>query len=379
VGPRDADDKLSQLLDGTPYRATRTLGRGGMGVVVEAMHTQLGKRFAVKLLSPPSGAPVTAFEEDRLRVEAQALANIASSNVVSVHAIGRTGAGQLYVVMDLLQGHSLADELAERGRFPVEEALSIARDALVGLQSAHQLGVVHRDIKPANLFLVRQPSSARGYSVKVLDFGVAKITEVAQRGGIDAPVIPTQDGYFMGTPRFFSPEHVVYGPFDARTDVYGIGLVLYITLTGRGPFDEETGLSAFALAAATFPPPPPSRFAPDRVDAALDALILRALEKRPDARYADAEAFIQAIDLYLARDRAEPPARQADVPQLRTEPLGEQPATLPRPRAARRRVAPPARARPKLRAAPFLAALAVTLLVLVVLVGWISLRVVGAR
>ena len=325
AGEPEAEEEVR--LDGTNYRATRVLGRGGMGVGVEAIHKELGKRFAVKLLSPPGGAPVTHFEEDRLRVEAQALANIESPHVVSVHHIGRTSAGKLYVAMDLLDGQSLAAELAERGRFPVRDAMLIARDALAGLHAAHKLGVVHRDIKPANLFLAHQPDSPRGHVVKVLDFGVAKITEVAQRHGIDAPVIPTQDGYFMGTPRYFSPEHVTYGPFDARTDLYGIGLVLYVTLTGRGPFDEEKGLSAFALAAATSVPPPPSRFAPDRVDAALDALVLRALEKRPQDRYPDARSFINAIDSYLAS--IEEPAPAPKAPEVAAE----------QPRSSRRVVA----------------------------------------
>lgn len=317
AGEPEAEEELR--LDGTKYRATRVLGRGGMGVVVEAIHKELGKRFAVKLLSPPAGAPVTHFEEDRLRVEAQALANIDSPHVVSVHHIGRTAAGKLYVAMDLLEGQSLAAELAERGRFPVHEALLLARDALAGLHAAHKLGVVHRDIKPANLFLVHRPDTPRGHVVKVLDFGVAKITELAERHGIDAPVIPTKDGYFMGTPRYFSPEHVTYGPFDARTDLYGIGLVLYVTLTGRGPFDEEKGLSGLALAAATSVPPPPSRFAPDRVDAKLDALVLRALEKRPQDRYPDARSFMGAIDSYLAALEEPAPAPVAKAPEVAPE------------------------------------------------------------
>ncbi len=324
---------LEGMLAGTKYVPVRLLGRGGMGLVVEAVVSGLGKRVAVKLLSSPSGAPATAFEEDRLRVEAETLAHLESPHVVAVHDIGRTPKGQLYVVMELLRGQSLSEEVRHRGRLSVEVALLFARQVLLGLAKAHALGVVHRDVKPANVFLANGPDAYAPRTAKVLDFGVAKVLADAGHSpegprGPAPPMLPTAEGFLMGTPRYFSPEHVSSGPFDARTDVYGVGLLLYVMLTGRGPFDDETGLAGFARAAAHDPPPPPSTFAPDVVSAELDALVLKALEKRPERRYSSAKDFIAAIDACGARapsaaDRARP------LPASRRSASGPPPALGP--------------------------------------------------
>ncbi len=307
-------------------------------MVVEAEHRTLGKRVAVKVLANIDGEPPTEKEEDRLRVEAETLGRIANPHVLEVTDLGRSPGGQLYVVMELLRGRSLAEELKARGRLAAAEAVGIALHVLRGLSAAHAIGVIHRDLKPANIYLsdpvgaVSASDPLRGRMARVLDFGVAKVLGAAD--GPRGPVHPTAEGMVLGTPRYLTPEHLGVSPVDQRTDIYGVGLLLYVMLTGRGPFDDERGMAGFARAAAYDPPPPPSSIAP--VPPALEAIVLRCLEKEKEARYASADALIAALTPFLlpaphvpqpAPLRSEPHATPRPQRQLATE-------LLPDPRAA---------------------------------------------
>jgi serine/threonine protein kinase len=282
----DLDRPHPDPLEGTPYRSVRFLGRGGMGLVVEAEHRTLGKRVAIKVLANLDGEAPTEKEEDRLRVEAETLARIANPHVLDVTDLGRSPGGQLYVVMELLRGRSLAEELKSRGRLPPAEAVGIALHVLRGLTAAHAIGVIHRDLKPANIYLcdavgtVQPTDPLAGRKARVLDFGVAKVLGAAD--GPRGPIHPTAEGMVLGTPRFLTPEHLGVSPVDQRTDIYGVGLLLYVMLTGRGPFDDERGMAGFARAAAYDTPPPPSSLAP--VPPGLEAIVLRCLEKQKEAR-----------------------------------------------------------------------------------------------
>ncbi|WP_437571449.1 serine/threonine-protein kinase [Sorangium sp. So ce542] len=294
--PRGGRDEL----EGTPYRALRRLGRGGMGEVFEAEHRALRKRVVVKLVRRAlAGDPRFA---DRLRVEAQALAAVSSPHVVAVLDLGRTPAGRPYLVMERLEGRTLGEELARRGALPVAEAIDVVRQVLAGLAAAHRVGLVHRDVKLDNVFLCAPGSAAPGGGrvAKLLDFGVAKVLD----GGVDpgavgaerpfaleGPAYPTEAGLLVGTPRTASPEQARCRPVDARADVYAVGLLMYTLLVGHGPFahldDALEVLRAHVLEA----PCPPSLRAAQAIPPALDRAVLRALAKRPEERFQSAEAF----------------------------------------------------------------------------------------
>lgn len=221
-------------LAGTAYRTIRRIGSGAMGQVFEAEHTGLRRRVAVKLLSPLlAGDPVFV---DRLRLEAQALATVRHHNVVAVTDHATTPSGVPFLVMELLQGRTLHDLLRERRALPFPEALQIFDQLLGGLGAIHAAGLVHRDLKPANVFLCREGERT---TVKVLDFGIVKVARHDLAGPIAPARLLTQQGHAIGTPNFMAPEQVLGQGCDARTDIYAAGVLLYLLLSGRAPFQHH--------------------------------------------------------------------------------------------------------------------------------------------
>ncbi|WP_437578181.1 serine/threonine-protein kinase [Sorangium sp. So ce887] len=291
-------------LEGTPYRALRALGRGGMGEVIEAEHRALGKRVVVKLVRRAlAGDPRFA---DRLRVEAQALAVIASPHVVAVMDLGTTPGGRAYLVMERLEGGTLREELERRGPLPVAEAIEVTRQVLAGLSAAHRVGIVHRDVKVDNVFLCAPGAAAPGAArvVKVLDFGVAKVLDagVARTGPgaapprfLGGPAYPTEAGLLVGTPRTASPEQARCQPVDARTDVYAVGLLMYTLLVGHGPFAHVEDALEVLRAHVGEAPSPPSRHAAQVIPRGLDGALMKALAKLPEERFQSAEAFAEEL------------------------------------------------------------------------------------
>ncbi|HRI67011.1 MAG TPA: serine/threonine-protein kinase, partial [Polyangium sp.] len=267
------------LLDGTPYRFIAPLGRGGMGDVVEAEHVALGKRVVVKLLQERHAHRPDYV--DRMRIEAQALAKISHPNLVQVTDFGQTAQGRTFLVMERLRGRNLREELEERKVLPVLEAMNIVRQSLQGLAAAHDAGIVHRDVKLENLFLCEPTGGSHRRTVKVLDFGVAKVIGLTGENTPLPLAFPTAEGVAMGTPRYFSPEQARGREVDWRTDVYAAGIVLYTLITGRGPFDRHTTLLELTRAHAFEQPEPPSRIAGQFVPPELDAAVLKALAKEP--------------------------------------------------------------------------------------------------
>jgi serine/threonine protein kinase len=292
--------EASDPLAGTPYAAVERLGAGGMGEIFLVEHRALRRRFVAKLLRESYAASPQLV--DRMRLEAQSLGRLRHPHIVGVAGFGATEAGRPYLVLEHLEGRTLAEELADRTRLSVSEALKYTGELLSALAAAHDLGIVHRDVKPANLFLWDGPG---GRSLKVLDFGVARILPNAHA---DAPMplcVPTDTGIVIGTPQFVSPEGALGTRVDARADLYSAALILYTMLAGRGPFEDVRDQEQILRAHASEPPPPPSAFTEGPLPEALEGLILQALEKDPEHRFTTARAFSAAL-ARVATDLSEP-------------------------------------------------------------------------
>jgi serine/threonine protein kinase/Tol biopolymer transport system component len=282
------------------YEAEREIGRGGMGEVYLARDSRLGRPVALKLL-PPS------FTSDPQRVarfqrEAHAVSHLNHPNIVTVYEVGEAD-GLRFIVTEYVEGETLRELLA-RGPLPPGRALDIAVQIASALAAAHEAGVVHRDVKPENVMV--RPD---GY-VKVLDFGLAKLTEAveddARQVRATALKLSTQPGLVMGTVAYMSPEQARGLPVDARTDVWSLGVVLYEMLAGRAPFEGET-VSHVIVNILEHEPEPLSRKAPDAPEQ-LQKVVGRALDKDREARHASMRDML--AELREARDEATFRARQ---------------------------------------------------------------------
>jgi predicted Ser/Thr protein kinase/dienelactone hydrolase len=269
------------------YRIENELGQGGMGVVYRAIDTRLGRGVAIKLLPALSAEDPERYA--RFVREAQAASSLNHPNIVTIYEIGED-AGQNFIAMELVDGRPLKDLLAAAGQMPLPQTLALAEQVAAALAAAHRAGIIHRDIKPANIVV-----TADGRA-KVLDFGLAKMIA---SGPADVTVTGmTRPGTVLGTLAYMSPEQAEGKPVDARSDVFAFGCVLYEMLTGRRPF---AGNSDVALVTAILrDDPPPLRTLRADVPAGVTAIVSRALAKRPDARYADANAMLE--DLSSARE-----------------------------------------------------------------------------
>jgi serine/threonine-protein kinase len=261
---------------GGRYRVEHELGRGGMAKVYRGEDTVLGRTVAVKVLAPQYADDPNFVT--RFRREAQAAARLSNTHVVSVFDTGSDD-GVHFIVMEFVEGRTLAEFITGGGRIMPERAIDIAVDVCRALEAAHAQGVIHRDIKPGNIMIT--PNGG----VKVTDFGIARVTSnetVAQTAAV------------LGTASYLSPEQAQSQPVDGRTDIYSLGCVLYEMVTGRPPF---LGDSAVAVASKQVleQPTPPSRLNRD-VSPDLDAVILRALAKNADNRYQTAEEFRQDLE-----------------------------------------------------------------------------------
>ncbi|MHB1224986.1 MAG: protein kinase domain-containing protein [Gemmatimonadaceae bacterium] len=256
------------------YRILERLGGGGMGVVYRARDERLGRDVALKFLPPHLSADHAA--KKRFLVEARAAAALEHPNICTVHEIGETDDGQLYIVMACYDGETL-DRLIARGPLAVDEALRVAGDIARALVKAHERGIVHRDIKPANVMV-----TVDGV-VKLLDFGIAKLADVTI----------TQTAGAVGTVAYMSPEQAFGELVDQRTDIWSLGVVLYEMLTGVRPF-RGPGEHAVLVATLAVDPEPVARLRAD-VPAGLDGVIRGALARRPSERFASAAELLAAI------------------------------------------------------------------------------------
>jgi serine/threonine-protein kinase len=263
------------------------IGRGGMGIVVAAKNLALGERVALKFVSAESSAAI-----QRLLREARLAAAIKSDHIAKVLDVGTTDAGAPYLVMEHLEGESLAQRLHRPPTLGVDEVLSLTREICRGLAAAHAKGIVHRDLKPSNIFLARRSDGA--HMVKVVDFGVAKELVPNAAGG-DAEGTLTTSTTVLGSPVYMAPEQVRSAAnVDARADVWSLGATVYEMLAGRPPFVAET--TPGVLAAVVADRPRPLREARPEIPKWLEAVVLRCLEKSPEARYANVASVASALD-----------------------------------------------------------------------------------
>jgi serine/threonine-protein kinase len=268
------------------YRVERVLGRGGMGVVVAAHHLHLDEKVAIKFLLPEAVANAEVL--GRFVREARAAVRIKSEHVARVSDVGTLEGGEPYMVMEYLEGSDLAEWLHQRGPLPVEQTVEFLLQASEAIAEAHALGIVHRDLKPANLFVVRRADGL--LSIKVLDFGISKVTGPV--GSADANM--TRTTAVMGSPLYMPPEQMAASRnVDARADIWALGVILYELLAGRGPFSGET-LPEVCMKIAIEPPPPIRNFRPD-IPLEVELVILRCLEKDRERRYPNIAAFAQAL------------------------------------------------------------------------------------
>jgi serine/threonine-protein kinase len=283
----DSDPLVGRTLPGG-YRIVEGLAEGSMGRVYRAEQKALGRAVAVKVMNP--GLVSNADLVERFRIEARAASSLNHPNCVRVYDFGETQDGRPYIVMELLNGHDLADILGQAQLMPVTRALDITLQILGALEEAHGQGVVHRDLKPGNIFVMTQRGG--GDLVKVVDFGLAKL-----KTSMSSP-----SGLVFGTPEYISPEQATAKPTDNRTDLYACGVILFEMLSGRLPFEDETaqGLLEKHVYAK---PPQPSDFVASVSD--LDPVVAKALEKAPEDRYESAEAFAEALREVVAHRTGE--------------------------------------------------------------------------
>lgn len=286
---------LSERLPGTvlddKYRVQEKIGSGGFGTVYRGEHIFLHHPVAIKVFRPAVGRD--ALDSlDRFRVEGISACRINHPNAVTVLDFDVSAGSLAYLVMELLHGHSLLDELRAEGRLSPERAVKIACAVCEALAEAHGLGIVHRDIKPSNVFLHEVRGEER---VKVIDFGIAKLTDKSE---VSEAQNETTAGTFLGTPAYMAPERLFSQTYDGRTDVYALGVMLFEMIAGRLPFESQTraGHLAFIRAQIMKQPPRLTEFAPF-VSGELEEAIDRAMAKQVDARPTAAEFAATLRDL----------------------------------------------------------------------------------
>lgn len=300
---RRRDSMIGKVID-ERYRVVKVIGRGGMGVVYHVEHSVMGKVMAMKLLNSQVRARPHAVR--RFRQEIKVVSRLSHVHTVSVFDCGDAEDGSLYIVMEYLRGLDLEKLLQHEKVLPCERTARIARQVCSSLADAHAQGIVHRDIKPANIFLLRDQGEFD--FVKVLDFGIAKLLEPGAQQ-------VTEIGLIVGTPFYMAPEQARgsqgLGP---ATDIYSLGVVMYEMVTGQLPFKGKT-VADFIEAHLRFEPMPPSTMTDSHViDPEMEAIILRAMSKDPDKRFASIDAMKQALDGYLER-QAQARAVSMSIPQ----------------------------------------------------------------
>jgi serine/threonine-protein kinase len=305
-----------EILNGQ-FKIIKKIGTGGMGAVYKAAQPEMNRMVAVKILH----AKLKNRKDlvSRFRREARAMSHLTHPNTVKVLLYGELDTGELYIVMEYLEGKNLNQVVRREGPLTVERAIPILLQVCGALEEAHQLGMVHRDLKPENIFLTN--SGGLQDFAKVLDFGLAKVTERELRPG---SIMLTQEGMVFGTPEFMSPEQAQGLTLDRRSDIYSLAIILYEALTGKLPFDARTSMEYIQLHVTKPPIHIDARVPGKTYPPGLGDVLVKALAKKMDDRYATAAEFGEALRPYA-------PAGTAVVPGLTPVPSQAPPVSGPAP------------------------------------------------
>ncbi|MBN1611712.1 MAG: serine/threonine protein kinase [Polyangiaceae bacterium] len=289
---RPADPFIGREILGGQFRILQKIGTGGMGSVYKAEQPEMNRMVAIKILHPRLAGRKDLTS--RFRREARAMSQLTHPNTVKVFMYGELEEdGSLYIVMELLEGRNLNQTVRKEGPLPPERAIPVLVQVCGALQEAHSMGIVHRDMKPENIFLCRQAGLTD--FPKVLDFGLAKVTERQMRPG---SLILTQEGMVFGTPEFMSPEQAQGKTLDARSDIYSLAVILYESLTGKLPFSARTPMEYIQRHVMQAPIPLNQRVPEVQFAVGLEQVIAKALAKNPDHRYQTATEFAEAMRPY---------------------------------------------------------------------------------
>lgn len=299
----DTDPLIGTVISGR-FRIVEQLARGGMGVIYRAEQAPLGRHVAIKVLSDKYASDKDPEFRKRFLLEASTAANLSHPNTVTVFDYGQGENGIYYIAMELVNGQTLKRVLTDQGPLTPERALNIAKQICRSLREAHRLGVIHRDMKPSNVMLVNRDGED---FVKVLDFGLVKAVDNA-----DPEQDLTQQGMFVGSPRYMSPEQIQGEHVDGRSDIYSVGVLMYEMLTGRPPFSRDKQMQVLIDHVREPVPPMTMPEGCPSIAHEVQEVVFKCLEKSPVNRYPDMESLLIAIKM-AAKDANLAPSRDVDL------------------------------------------------------------------
>jgi serine/threonine-protein kinase len=276
---------------GDHYVITGKLGEGGMGYVFKAKHTMLDKEVAIKVLREDFADNPDAFE--RFRREAKNTSRLNHPNAVAMYDFGQTDDNLVYIILEYIKGGDLKMILGNEGPFPELRAAPIFVQMCDVLEEAHEQGIIHRDLKSENIMLCER--AKRRDFVKVLDFGIAKLMNV---GGRTTGGTLTQKGVVFGTPQYMCPEQVQGLQMDQRSDIYSLGVIMYEVLTGEVPFNAGNPVDIMVMQVKD-KPESFRRFPKIKVSSALEKIVMKCLEKKPQARFQTARELKEALAMIV--------------------------------------------------------------------------------
>jgi serine/threonine-protein kinase len=321
--PGDVSDLLLPGVKAGPWIVERELGRGGMGAVYAVVHEEIGKRAALKVVH--GRLLGGGFNPDRMLIEARVVNQVGHPNIVDIFETGKLPDGRPYIVMERLEGQSLAHRV-DSGSLDAELAIAILHQICDALIAAHASGIVHRDLKLDNVFLIDNLDEPNTPKVKILDWGIAKI--------IHHDVHHTVEGQLVGTPQYLAPEQARGARVSSKTDVYSLGVMAYELFLDQLPFEAETSAEIMAMHLRATPPPPRDLW--PEIPWQLEELLLEMLAKNADDRPSMLEVAhrLEDVRLEIERRRRENEAANASVPP---SPSASVASPLPEvPRTARR-------------------------------------------